>query len=413
MGAVWQAGAAPSVAPNGDLIFSTGNGTFDAFTSTTPPGPAAQGEQGFGLGYGGIGQSAAVTFAAAIPSTGVSSTGLFNNGDFPTDQPLAPDVYQPLIGTGIDFTAGAEDPTGPHTYAATLSYDGSALSETITDLITGASFSRDYANVDLATTVGGDTAYVGFGGGTDGRDATMAITSWTYSSDGMTLIDHSGGFGGNNDLWATGLTTFDGGKADLTTGEGEESGNLFGSSPVNIQDFTTTFDFVIRPDTNFPPAMLGDGLTFIIQNDAGHPPGPDYGESILRLRPTPGTMKVVHSFTPFDVKSRNIGDLDLGSTAVTLLPDFPGTAHRHEAVAADKSGTIYLLDANNLGGFNADGGPDNVLQEFVANSDNSQIFSAPVYFDGMIYIQGMNDVLKAFALELDPPTNTMLLDEPR
>src|SRR5262249_55448528 len=52
-GAVWQSGAAPSVASNGDLILSTGNGTFDAFTTTTPPGPAAQGEQGFGLGYGG------------------------------------------------------------------------------------------------------------------------------------------------------------------------------------------------------------------------------------------------------------------------------------------------------------------------------------------------------------------------
>src|SRR5262249_2616018 len=138
-GAVWQSGAAPSVASNGDLILSTGNGTFDAFTATTPPGPAAQGEAGFGLGYAGIGNSVGVTFGAAIPSTGVSSTGLFHDGVFPTDQPLAPDVFQPLSGTGIDFTAGAVDPLGPHTYQATLSYDGSTLSETITDQTTGAS----------------------------------------------------------------------------------------------------------------------------------------------------------------------------------------------------------------------------------------------------------------------------------
>src|SRR5215469_10928779 len=58
-GAVWQAGAAPSVASNSDLILSTGNGTFDAFTTTTPPGAAAQGEGGFGLGYGGIHRSVA------------------------------------------------------------------------------------------------------------------------------------------------------------------------------------------------------------------------------------------------------------------------------------------------------------------------------------------------------------------
>ena len=168
-GGIWQAGAAPSVASNGDLILGTGNGTFDAFTTTTPPGPAAQGEGGFGLGSSGIHQSAAVSFAASIPSTGVSSTGLFFNGDTPTDQPVAPDVNQPLAGTGIDFTAGAEDPNGPHTFQATLSYSGTTLSETITDQTTGATFSRDYANVDLPTSVGGDTAFVGFGAGTDGR----------------------------------------------------------------------------------------------------------------------------------------------------------------------------------------------------------------------------------------------------
>jgi hypothetical protein len=39
------------------------------------------------------------------------------------------------------------------------------------------------------------------------------------------------------------------------------------------------------------------------------------------------------------------------------------------------------------------------------------IYSSPVYFDGKIYIQGVGDVIKAFALKLDPATNTMMLDE--
>ena len=251
-GGIWQAGAAPSVASNGDLILGTGNGTFDAFTTTTPPGPAAQGEGGFGLGSSGIHQSAAVSFAASIPSTGVSSTGLFFNGDTPTDQPVAPDVNQPLAGTGINFTAGAEDPNGPHTFQATLSYHGTTLSETITDQTTGASFSRAYANVDLPATVGGSTAFVGFGGGTDGRTATMAITSWTYSSGGQTLIDHSGGFASHGDLTATGVTTFNGAEADLTTDGGQQAGNLFANGRVNIQDFSTTFTFQMQPDTGSP-----------------------------------------------------------------------------------------------------------------------------------------------------------------
>ena len=412
-GGIWQSGAAPSVASNGDLILGTGNGTFDAFTTTTPPGPAAQGESGFGLGSSGIHQSAAVSFAASIPSTGVSSTGLFFNGDTPTDQPLAPDVNQPLAGTGIDFTAGAEDPNGPHTFQATLAYHGTTLSETIIDQTTGATFSRAYANVNLPTSVGGNTAFVGFGAGTDGRQATQAITSWTYSSGGQTVIDHSGGFASNSDLTATGITNFNGSAANLTgTGaiesEGQQAGNLFANSRVNIQDFSTTFTFQLTPPSN-PTTPVGDGLTFIIQNDTGHRPGPDFGESTLRLSPTPGTMTVVDSFTPFDFKNRDIHDLDLGSTSVTLLPDFPGTAHPHLAVEADKSGTIRLIDIDNMGGFNP-GGPDRVLQEFTANP-HGLIYSSPVYFDGKVYIQGVGDVLKAFALKLDPATNTMLLDE--
>src|SRR6476619_8460616 len=56
------------------------------------------------------------------------------------------------------------------------------------------------------------------------------------------------------------------------------------------------------------------------------------------------------------------------------------------------------------------GGPDRVIQEFTANPQGL-IYSSPVYFDGKVYIQGVGDVLKAFALKLDPATNTMMIDE--
>ena len=120
-------------------------------------------------------------------------------------------------------------------------------------------------------------------------------------------------------------------------------------------------------------------------------------------------MTVVDSFTPFDFKARNDTDTDVGSTSVTLLPAFPGTAHPNLAVEADKSGTMRLIDVDNMGGVNI-GGPDRVLQEFMANP-HGLIYSSPVYFDGKIYIQGVGDVLKAFALKLDPATNTMMIDE--
>jgi hypothetical protein len=181
--------------------------------------------------------------------------------------------------------------------------------------------------------------------------------------------------------------------------------NLFANGRVNIQDFSTTFTFQLQPSTTGP---IGDGLSFIIQNDTGHRPGPDFGESILRLSPTPGAMTVVDSFTPFDFKARDNADKDLGSTSVLLLPDFPGTAHPHLAVFADKSGTIYLVNQDNLGGVNP-GGPDRVIQEFAGGA--VAYWGSPAYFNGMVYFQGLGDVLKAYALKLDPATNTMMLDE--
>ena len=250
-GGTWQSGAAPSVASNGDLILGTGNGTFDAFTTTTPPGPAAQGEGGFGLGSSGIHQSAAVSFAASIPSTGVSSTGLFFNGDTPTDQPVAPDVNQPLAGTGIDFTAGAVDPNGPHTFQATLVVYGTTLTETITDQTTGASFSRDYTNVDLPTTVGGSTAFVGFGAGTDGRQATDGhheldlLQRRPDPHRPLRRLREQRRPDGHRDHELQRLR----GRPDAPARiRGQQAGNLFANSRVNIRDFTTTFDFQLPAD---------------------------------------------------------------------------------------------------------------------------------------------------------------------
>src|SRR5258705_631165 len=137
----------------------------------------------------------------------------------------------------------------------------------------------------------------------------------------------------------------------------------------------------MRPGAGSP---LGDGLTFIIQADTGHGAGSDYGQSILRLSPTPGTMKVVDSFTPFDFKDQDNIDADIGSTAVTLLPDFPGTAHPHLAVAADKGGNMNLLDQDNLGGVKPRG-PNRIIQLVGANSHGPH-YNPPDDLDGKVLL---------------------------
>jgi hypothetical protein len=63
----------------------------------------------------------------------------------------------------------------------TLGYNGTILSMVITDTKTNASFSNDWT-IDIPATVGGNTAYVGFTGGTGGQTALQQVLSWTYSN---------------------------------------------------------------------------------------------------------------------------------------------------------------------------------------------------------------------------------------
>ena len=104
------------------------------------------------MGYAGIGQSAAIKFDL-YPN--LSTTGLYKNGTAPGEDGAA-------IDTGLDFHAG-------HTYTATLTYDGSALNEVIVDNNGGGTFSHTYPGLNLVSTIGGGSAWVGFTAATGGR----------------------------------------------------------------------------------------------------------------------------------------------------------------------------------------------------------------------------------------------------
>lgn len=68
--------------------------------------------------------------------------------------------------------------------------------------------------------------------------------------------------------------------------------------------------------------------------------------------PSTGVLTQQDYFEPFEYNSLNGGDKDFGSSGVTLLdPFFSGGGISRIAVAGGKSGKIYFMDANNLGGF--------------------------------------------------------------
>jgi hypothetical protein len=134
----------------------------------------------------------------------------------------------------------------------------------------------------------------------------------------------------------------------------------------------------------------GNG-TFALPPDDG---SPGYGNSVLKLDTATG-LNVVDSFTPWNQEQLNVDDVDLGAGGVMLLPDQPG-AHPHLMITGGKAGTIYLIDRDDLGGFQRCGPTcDDVVQIGAIGP----VFSTPAYFNGLLYYQGCcGDILHAFQL---------------
>ncbi|HEX3470424.1 MAG TPA: L-type lectin-domain containing protein, partial [Silvibacterium sp.] len=153
-----------------NFTFQLTNATADGFTfAIQNKGTTAKGSFGVGLGYQGIPTSVAVKFDLFNNSgEGVDSTGLYTNGAIPTVP--ATD----LSSTGINLHSG-------DIMAVQLVYDGTNLTMTITDTVTKASYSTTFA-INIPATVGGNTAYVGFTGGTGVLSATQQILTWSYTN---------------------------------------------------------------------------------------------------------------------------------------------------------------------------------------------------------------------------------------
>jgi hypothetical protein len=134
--------------------------------------PNAVGVSGGGLGYTGIANSVAVKFDFFTANTHKSTTGLYLDGEA-VDSPAGRAKQVFMDGNGIDFNNG-------DVFRITFTYDATnVLKETVTDTVTGATFTRSY-NVDILAHVGGNVGYVGFTGGTGGQTATQDILTWTY-----------------------------------------------------------------------------------------------------------------------------------------------------------------------------------------------------------------------------------------
>ena len=97
-------------------------------------------------------------------------------------------------------------------------------------------------------------------------------------------------------------------------------------------------------------------------------------ESVVKLDPQLG--KLLDIFTPSNENSLDAADEDVSAGGVLLLPPQPGP-FPNLAVATAKSGNMYLLNRDNLGGFTP-GGPDKVLD----TKTIGPCWCGPSYFTG-------------------------------
>jgi hypothetical protein len=151
-------------------------------------GAGALGGAGGGLGYGsdhvggplGLPRSVAIKFDIFNNSgEGIDSTGIFTNGRSPTVHdpalgPGFPDTSVDMTGSGIDLHSG--DP-----FTVNLTYDGTTLTESITDTVTHATFTTSY-KVNIPGVLSSETGYMGFTGGTGGLTAIQDVLSWTMQT---------------------------------------------------------------------------------------------------------------------------------------------------------------------------------------------------------------------------------------
>jgi len=131
-----------------------------------PRGARALGGQGGGLGYaagdGGIPVSKSAAFRLTL--YGASGVSVGTNGAAESPGDTLP----------VDLRSG-------HPVRVTLDYDGAALTETLKDLTTGETFTGQ-EELDVAGSVGGPTALVGFSGASGAATARQTVRDFSFVS---------------------------------------------------------------------------------------------------------------------------------------------------------------------------------------------------------------------------------------
>jgi hypothetical protein len=146
--------------------------------------------------------------------------------------------------------------------------------------------------------------------------------------------------------------------------------------------------------------LLGNGIFDTTLTSAGFPVNQDYGNAAVKLTLTGAAFAVTDYFTSWNTTSQSQSDVDLGSGSPLLLPDQVDSTNttRHLMLAAGKDMNRYLLDRDNMGKYNGNVNSTDAIYQEVPAALTNKMLSAPVYFNGSIYLAELGGKLKQYTL---------------
>lgn len=247
----------------------------------------------------------------------------------------------PFYLHALDVTTGAEKFGGPVPVTGTVAGTGLDSSGGNITLETDC-----YQRMGLALNPVTNAIYIPFGSCNHGW-----VLAYNKTTLAQTAIFNDTPDGAGGGLWASGGAP----AIDDTTGD------LYLMSGVDAGD------------QNFTPLL--------------------YNDSFLRL--DPNQLSVLDFFSPDDNLALAAADADLGSGSNILVPG--SSALPHATIGGGKDGNVFVVNRDNMGGYNPPSTNNVVQTEQVCTDGDNNIFSTPVYWNGFIYFHCNNSVLRAYS----------------
>jgi outer membrane protein assembly factor BamB len=136
----------------------------------------------------------------------------------------------------------------------------------------------------------------------------------------------------------------------------------------------------------------------------------DLGDSVLKLSLGTGGFTVADYFTPFDQAFMAANDEDLGSAGPILLPTQTGSSTPDLLVASGKDEDLYLINRDNMGGYNSTS--NSQIVQYVPTALLGEFFGAPLYWNNFVYFLAHQDYLRAYSLSINSSGNSVLSTTP-